>query len=114
MRNPTRVQPVWAHVRDDTVATREGSTRQVELMECFRSSGHSSRFSPPLTADNAAEYGVRVLVTDQDGQALFVVEGWRSRDSSKQLIEGRVLAETERRLGSSDWSRGVVYVVGGF
>ncbi len=114
MRGLTRVRPVWTHVRHGTLPTQQGSVCQVELVECFRSSGYRSHFSPPLNADNAPEYGVRALVTDLDGRAMFVVEGWLSRDSSRQIIEDRVLAETERRLAKADWSRDMVYVVSGF
>jgi hypothetical protein len=114
MRDSTRVRPEWTHVRNDTFPAPEGSVYQVELVESFRSPGHSSHYGPPVTANSAAEYGVRALVADLDGQAMFKVEGWSPRDSSKQCIEDRVLAEAGRRLVSADWSRGVVYVLSGF
>ena len=114
MRDSTRVRPEWTHIRSDTFPTPEGGVYQVELVESFRSPGHSSHYGPPITASSAAEYGVRALVTSSDGRAVFKVEGWSPRDLTKQSVRDRVLAEARRRLVSADWSRDVVYVLRGF
>ncbi len=113
MHHPIRVRPEWTHVRHDRLPTPDGGVCQVELVECYRSPGRSSRYGPPTTATNARQFGLRALVSDLDGHALFKVEGWLPVDSGKALVEDRVLAETGRRLDTADWRPDVVYVLAG-